>query len=412
MTTSNFPIETLIQQLHSEDWTTRCDAARLLGQSRAPRAVDALLPDLSDSDWRVRRNAAQALGALRDPRAVEPLLQALQDRTLTVRQRAIVALGRIKDPRALPPLLDILLENRRESYEANKAIRKFGKKALPEMVNAFKRTKNQQLMMLLIEMKYEGAFELILTLVESEDLSTRVTGIRELAKLGNKKAIPYLTAQLNHKNPLIQSEAVRALGTLGATETIPAMLDLLKEDELYGRQSSVCHAVTEAFQVLSGINEEIENAFPGEYPPMFYMGGAQVGLPEAMGLLRNHPSRMLTDALTKLQTGFTKPGEAITPIMDSVRRALDSMAWKFGVMFEDAKDAKQERVMCLLKILQSESSLKRAAAALSLPWYTDERACAPLEKAVQDPDETVRRAARWASSALQKAIAYRDQLSK
>src|SRR5918996_2303328 len=150
MPKSDIPVETLIQQLHGTDWITRCDAARLLGQSRDPRAVDALLPDLNDSDWRVRRNAAQALGALRDKRAVAPLIQALKDGTMTVRQRAIVALGRIKDLQALPALLEILLENKREFYDASKAIRKFGKKALPEIAKAFERSNNQQLMMLLI----------------------------------------------------------------------------------------------------------------------------------------------------------------------------------------------------------------------------------------------------------------------
>ena len=84
-------LDTLAQQLHSADWTTRCDAARLLGLSGNPRAVEVLLPDLSDSDWRVRRNAAQALGTLRDPRATEPLMERLKDKTRTVRQRAIVA---------------------------------------------------------------------------------------------------------------------------------------------------------------------------------------------------------------------------------------------------------------------------------------------------------------------------------
>src|SRR5512133_1779177 len=158
MAKSAIPIETLIQQLHGTDWTARCDAARLLGQSRDPRAVDALLPDLSDPDWRVRRNAAQALGALRDKRAVEPLLALLKDRTMTVRQRAIVALGRIKDTQALPPLLNILLEGKRESYDASKAIRKFGKKGLPEMVKAFERSKNQELLLLLVELEYERAF--------------------------------------------------------------------------------------------------------------------------------------------------------------------------------------------------------------------------------------------------------------
>src|SRR5688572_22290520 len=180
MSRSDIPLETLIQQLHNSDWTARCDAARLLGQSRDPRAVDALLPDLNDSDWRVRRNAAQALGAVRDTRAVGPLLQTLHDRTMTARQGAIVALGRTKDLQALPALLEILQQSKRESYDANKAIRKFGKKALPEIAKAFEQTGNQQLMLLLIEMKYEGALDLILKLLESPEPSARLIAIREL----------------------------------------------------------------------------------------------------------------------------------------------------------------------------------------------------------------------------------------
>lgn len=410
MPKTDIPFETLIEQLHGEDWMARCDGARLLGQSRDPRAVDALLPDLINSDWRVRRNAAQALGALRDKRAVEPLIQALKDRTMTVRQRAIVALGRIKDIQALPALLDILLENRHESYDANKAIHKFGKKALPEIAKAFERTNNQQLMLLLIEMKYEGAFELVLKLLESSEPSTKLTAIQEMGKLGDKRAIPYLVSQLNNDNPTTQSETVQALGKLGATETIPAMLNLLKDGKLYGPHSSVYRAVTEAFQTFGGITNEIKNAFPGNYPAMFNMGGATISLPEAMGLLGNNQPDMLSDAIAKLQTGFTKPAEESDPVTDTVRKTLDDMAWKFGVMFADAKDASQDRVTRLMELLNSESNLARAASALTLPWYVDERTIDPLKQATQDSDETVSRAAKWALQALQKVLLDRKQL--
>ena len=409
MPKTDIPVETLIEQLHGSDWTARCDAARLLGQSRDPRALDALLPDLNDSDWRVRRNAAQALGALRDKRAMEPLIQALKDRTMTVRQRAIVALGRIKDPQALPALLEILLKNHHESYDANKAIHKFGKKALPEIVKAFERNNSQQLMLLLIEMKYEGAFELILKLLESGEPSVRLTAIQEMGKLGDKRAIPYLVSQLHGDEPTIQSESVRALGKLGATETVSAMLNLLKDDELYGPRASVYRAVTEAFQALGGITNEIKNAFPGNYPAMFNMGGAPISLPEAMGLLGNNQPNLLSDAIAKLQTGFTKPAEEIDPVTNTVRKTLDDMAWKFGVMFADAKDAKQDRVTRLMELLQSESNLTRAASALTLPWYADERAIEPLEHATQDADETVSKAARWALRVLQKTLLDRRQ---
>ncbi len=198
--------------------------ARLLGQSGDPRALDALLPDLSDPDWRVRRNAAQALGVLRDKRAVEPLLALLQDRTMTVRQRAIVALGRIKDIQALPALLDILLENKHESDDASKAIRKFGKKALPEMVKAFQRSNDQGLLLLLVDMKYEGAFDLILKYLESDKSSERLTAIWELGKLRDKRAIPQLINQLEHNDLTTQSEAVRALGILEPRKQFPRCL--------------------------------------------------------------------------------------------------------------------------------------------------------------------------------------------
>ncbi|HKY55802.1 MAG TPA: HEAT repeat domain-containing protein [Anaerolineales bacterium] len=409
MPKSDIPIETLIEQLHGEDWIARCDAARLLGQSRDPRAVDALLPDLNDSDWRVRRNAAQALGALRDKRAVEPLIHALKDRTMTVRQRAIVALGRIKDPQALPFLLDIFLEDRYESYDANKAILKFGKKALPEVIKTYEKTNSQKLMMLLIEMKYDGALGLILKLLESPEAIVRLKAIQELGKLGDKKAIPPLISQLNTSDPLIQSEAVRALGMLSAVETIPVLLDLLVDYDLYGPRSSLYHAVTQAFQNFGGITEEIKNAFPGNYPPMFNMGGASLSLPEAMGLLGNTQPNMLHDALSKLHEGQAEPVDIPDLPSDIINEMFETMQWKFGVMFADARDAKQDRVTRLVELLKSELSLTRAAAALTLSWYGDDRALEFLRQLTKDQDETVHIAATWAYNTLQKTIEQRKQ---
>ncbi len=403
------PIEVLIEQLHGEDWTARCDAARLLGQSGDPRAVDALLPDLQDSDWRVRRNAAQALGALRDQRAVEPLIQALADRTLTVRQRAIVALGRIKDLRALPALLQILLENKRESYDASKAIRKFGKKALPEMVRAFEKNQDEGLLLLLVELKYEGAFNLLIQLLENGKLSSQQLAIRELGRVGDKRGIPYLVKQLDHHAPIVQSQVVEALGKLGAIEAIPALLDLLKGDDLYGPQAAVYHAVTSAFQHFAHIDDDIQNVFPGKYPAMFNMGGAPFSLPEAMGFMGNAPSDILSNTLARFQTGMPDSEQTANPLTNMVHKAIDDVAWKFGVMFADARDARQERIKRLGDLLKSESNLQRAAAALSLPWYGEAASLEQLRPLAQDPDEMVSVAASWATTALQKTISQRNQ---
>jgi HEAT repeats len=318
-------------------------------------------------------------------------------------------LGRIKDTQALPPLLNILLEGKRESYDASKAIRKFGKKGLPEMVKAFERSKNQELLLLLVELKYERAFEVLTELLRSDEHSSRQIAIRELGKLGDKRAIPYLIDQLNDNVPILQSETIIALGKLGATEAIPVLLGLLKDDELYGPHSGVYHAVTNAFQLLSGISIEIQNAFPGQYPAMFNMGGASLSLPEAMGLLGSDQSNILSNALSRFQTDFSKPDNLTGSTSATVHKAMEDMAWKFGVMFADAQDAKQDRVTLLIELLKSDSNLQRAAAALTLPWYGEERSIEPLNHLLHDPHETVRTAGTWAVSTLQKVILYRKQ---
>ena len=231
--------------------------------------------------------------------------------------------------------------------------------------------------------------------------------IRELGNLGDKRAIPYLVGWLHREDPTTQSEAVQALGKLRALETIAELLNLLRDDELYGRRASVYRAVTQTFQEFGGITDEIKDAFPGKFPVMFNMGGASLSLPEAMGFLGKDQSSLLNDAIARFQTGFIQADEPTNPVHEAVRKAMENVAWKFGVMFADAGDAREDQVARLLELLDSGSNLTRAAAALTLPWYGDERGIEPLKQSTQDSDATVRTAARWAGNALQKAISYR-----
>jgi HEAT repeat protein len=210
-------------------------------------------------------------------------------------------------------------------------------------------------------------------------------------------------------DPILQSGTIRALSKLGASESIPALLDLLSDEELYGPRSSVYHAIAEAFQVFSGITEEIKNAFPGDYPAMFNMGGASISLPEAMGLMDKDQSPILLNALTRFQNGFEEPAGSEDPLKSMMRKTMEDMAWKVGVMFADARDAKQDRVKRLLELLGSGAPLTRAAAALTLPWYGEKQALEPLTQLMQDSDKTVQKAAEWARGALQKSISYRNQ---
>jgi hypothetical protein len=73
--------------------------------------------------------------------------------------------------------------------------------------------------------------------------------------------------------------------------------------KLYGPRHTVYHAIPDALQVFGGITEEIRNAFPGNLPAAFNVGGASISLPEAMGLMDKDQSPILPDVLTGFQNG-------------------------------------------------------------------------------------------------------------
>jgi HEAT repeat protein len=400
----DIPVETLISDLHGTDWQKRCDAARLLGQSRDPRAVDALLPDLQDRDWRVRRNAAQALGSLKTPRAVGPLLEALKDRTATVRERAAVALGRIKDPETIPALIEALVEeNGHVNQGAYQAIKKFGRKAGSHLVGALETKPNIYLVELLGESKYGAQSELFIRLAGNSDPVMRQKALTALGKTGDQHAVEFLMETLAYSNVDTQIIAVQALGHLRATQAIPHMLDLLKTDHLHGPLSGLYQAITEAFQIMAGIHKEVENAFPGKFPMTFGTSRASTSLPQMMGLLGDENFQKLNQMLSDAESRAENLGKTLN-VPPEILQHFANQTWKFGVMFADARDARTEQVKVLTELLKSESVLKRAAAALSLPWYTDPQAVQPLERAMQDEDEMVRRASAWSHTALKNLL--------
>jgi len=410
MPKTDIPFESLVADLHGPDWQKRCDAARLLGQSRDPRAVDALLPDLEDPDWRVRRNAVQALGALKTPRAVKPLLQALNDRTNTVRQRAAVGLGRIKDPEAIPILIRVVLENDNSqvSEAAYHALKKFGRKAGPFLLQALQSRVHVYLIDLLAESKVPGGAERLIELAGHQDLQIRLSAVAGLGKTGDPRAAVFLSQAMRAEEAGMRVTAIQALGHLNATGAIPGMLDLLQDHDLHGPHSGTYHAISEALQEMSGIKSEVANAFPGRYPTLS-MGGSTSDLPEMFSMLGDQGFGQLNDMLANMESRMAGLGATMN-LPPEIVQQLSDQTWRFGAMFADARDAKGERVKLLIGLLDSESPLKRLAAALALPWYIDEGALEPLEKAAQDSDEVVSRAAGWAYEALKTALGHKRDM--
>jgi len=397
------PFERLVADLHGTDWTKRCDAARMLGQSKDPRAVDVLLPDLKDPNWKVRRNAAQALGALKSTRAVGGLVEALKDRTATVRQRAAVALGRIKDPDTIPALIEAVIERRELGHfhineGAYQAVRKFGKKAGPALMDAVKVDQNICFAQLLADSKYEMSLDFFTDMAVSGDLHMRRVAVNALGKIKKTGVIEFLLGLLAEDDTEIQTLVVQTLGNMKAAETAPRLLDLLQTDQLSDPHAGLYRAVCDAFQEFSGIKKDLAGAFPVDSNPAFNVGGARTDLAVMMGMLGNEGFQKLNQVLSEMES---RAGENLPPEM---AQTFANQTWKFGAMFADARDAKGEQVKLLIELLNADSALTRAAAALSLPWYMDPQALEPLEGVLNDEDEMVRRTSTWAIAVLKKGF--------
>src|SRR5688572_3141693 len=357
MPKTNIPFETLIADLHGDDWQKRCDAARLLGQSRDPRALDALLPDLQDEDWRVRRNAVQALGALKSPLALEPLMKALKDRVATVRERAAVGLGRMKDARALPALIEALMEDKKSHIHFNEgawqAIRKFGVKAGPYLAELFRNKPNPYLIDLLVESKYEGLVELLTPFTDHPDPPMREKVQRALAQSGDPRAIGFLMNALENGDLHTKIHAVQSIGQLRVLQAAPRLLGLLTDDQLYGPRAGLYRAIADAFQEFSGIKKPLANAFPLPSMPSFNVAGAGTSLPEMMGFMGDDHFQKLNQMLSDAEGRAVELGETFN-LPPEVVKAVSDQTWKFGAMFADARDANVEQVRVLIELLKSE----------------------------------------------------------
>jgi len=408
MPKTDIPFETLIADLHGSDWTKRCDAARMLGQSKDPRAVDALLPDLKDPDWKVRRNAAQALGALKSGKAVNGLLEALRDRVATVRERAAVALGRIKDPQTIPALVEAVIEEKDAKHfhvneGAYQAVRKFKKKAGPALAGRLKAKPNIYLVELLADSKYEASLDLFITLLGSSDPAMRRVVLTAFGKFGDPRAVDILIGVLDGGDVETQVLAIQGLGKLHASQAAPKLLDLLQDDKLFGPRAGVHRAVCDAFQEFSGIKKDLENTFPTASKPLFNVAGAQTDLAGMMGMLGNEGFLKLNQVLSEMESRASEAGKKLNLPPEMMQNMMDQ-TWKFGAMLADGRDAKVEQVKLLIELVKSESPLTRTAAVLSLPWYMDAQTLEHLERAMQDDDEMVRRAAKWAHAVLRKML--------
>jgi len=180
-TIDSYMIDSLIDDLRSEDHSAQFYAVYALGSIQDPRAVEPLIEALKDNESTIMQYAIVALGNIRDPRAIDPLIQALKDYE-QVRAYAAEALGEIGDPRAIGPLIQALNDqDLMVQWAATKALDRL--KAVDQSIEALK----------------------------DEDESVRSRAADALGEIGDDRAIGPLNQALKDKSAEVQYHAASAL---------------------------------------------------------------------------------------------------------------------------------------------------------------------------------------------------------
>ena len=209
-------VEALVAALRDEDFLVQQAASEALGRIGSP-AVERLIVAVGDLEQRsmARLVAVEALGSTGDARAVDPLLKVLQDGD-DLRSTAATALGAIGDPRALTALVAVLSHG--EYTERVAAVRALGKIGDARAV--------EPLMAALADLCIEAREAL-----DAIDPNWRASTIA-------MQAVPRLVAALKDTSAAVRCRTAEALREIGDTRAVEPLVAALEDADKDARRAA------------------------------------------------------------------------------------------------------------------------------------------------------------------------------
>ncbi len=211
----------ILAALESEDPKARASAARQLSLARPLGVWNALLSALDDPDPAVTLIAADALGRINDPAAVPGLLIAVEHPSESVRLGAARALGMMQVEAAVEPLRAMLL--RGEGLEVSIAGEALGRIGGAEATDALLMaladpvpTPRWHVAMAALEKMGEPAVAPLVAVLDSQDAHARYNATQALGWIGSSSAIEALVHTLKTDgDATVRGQAAWALGEIG-----------------------------------------------------------------------------------------------------------------------------------------------------------------------------------------------------
>jgi HEAT repeat protein/glycerophosphoryl diester phosphodiesterase len=217
--------------------------------------------------------------------------------------------------------------------------------------------------------------------LETEDSDLKREIILALKMIGDKQAVPALNEiLLNDENPFTRYDAARALGTIASTDSIFTLIKALKNDKNW-MVKGACAVALAGTDDKRAINE----------------------LEELLNDDAGYEASWARDRAAQSLSGMG--GEGLVALVSSLGRAGGRRAcWTLVEMGEPV-------IPHLLTTLRSTSRNARRRAAMVLGWIGSKEAVKPLSWTLKDKDSEVRKVAAWALGRIggTKAIAALKQ---
>jgi putative membrane-bound dehydrogenase-like protein len=351
-----------------------------------PPLAGTLLPLVSDADAEVRAQAARVLGDGRAARAVPALVRALGDDSARVRFHAAQALGKIGRKEAVPALRELL----RANADADAFLRHAAATALARIDDR----------------------KTLLAAARDPSAAVRLGVLLALRQLES----PDIAVFLSDKEPQLVLEAARAINDLGITRAMPTLAKLARptgtpdfaitEGKAAGYDPLMIRAINAAFRVGGDANAKAlaSLAATGANPAM------QV---EALTQLASwgspHPRDRVIGIYRPLKARDARPAvAALKPVIADILRAAPP-AVRIAAAQAAGRLALTEAAPVLFEVVADTAapSPVRGAALEALAALKDRRLAEAIQLAKASPDATLRRAANTllAQAGTESAVA-------
>ncbi len=283
MSDSHSGTESLLQALQSGDGLVRTYAARTLGSAREPRAVGPLVAALYSDNNQLQLEAARALARIGQPAvkaliatlrhdspqvwklaaaalvkigrpAVPLLLQALQRENENYAVLVIEILAQIGDPSAIPAYMHALASSDRAVVTAAAlALARSGREAVNSLLVAAHNFQNKTVQRHAVEVLKALGETSVGPLLELVQIGTELERNQAAWILGQigKPAVPGLLEALQHKDVRVRYAAAWALGYARARAAVPALTQLLSDENRTPTGMRVCDAAAKALEMIA-----------------------------------------------------------------------------------------------------------------------------------------------------------------